>query len=220
MPLLSLVPPSPWSVFPLFLWRGCWHLPPVSAAPSPAPGAALEQGKDPLVCTKTTRKGQGPKELFWIYFPAVFAWATGWSTWNLPWNRVKCAGWENMFSPRSQCSVRSVCTPRHCCGCWYKHMFACMGACCNQHDFSTTSRPQNSPKNLLVLINDSISAAQSLSNFFFAHSPYRPEMWQFIARYFYLFLTWMALRTFVYDLAWGPYLINVFLWPLGTKGHF
>lgn len=28
MPLLSLVPPSPWSVFPLFLWRGCWHLPP------------------------------------------------------------------------------------------------------------------------------------------------------------------------------------------------
>lgn len=105
MPLLSLVPPSPWSVFPLFLWRGCWHLPPVSAAPSPAPGAALEQGEDPLVCTKTTRKGQGPKELFWIYFPAVFAWATGWSTWNLPWNRVKCAGWENMFSPRSQWGV-------------------------------------------------------------------------------------------------------------------
>lgn len=75
MPLLSLVPPSLWFVFPLFLWRGCWYLPPMSAAPSPAPGGALEQGKDLLVCTKTTRKEQGPREPFWIYFPAVFAWA-------------------------------------------------------------------------------------------------------------------------------------------------
>lgn len=90
----------------------------------------------------------------------------------------------------------------------------------DQHDFSTISSPPNSPENLFLLINGSISAAHSLSHFFFAHSPYRPEMWWFSARYFYLFLTWMALRTFVYDLAWGPYLVNVFLWPLGTKSHF
>lgn len=54
----------------------------------------------------------------------------------------------------------------------------------DQHDFSTTSGPKNSQKHLLLLINGSVSAAHSLSLFFFAQGPYRPEMWWFTARYF------------------------------------
>lgn len=60
MPLLSLVPPSLLSVFPLFLCKGSWHLPPVSAAASPAPGGALEQGKDPNA-QRQPGKGRDPE---------------------------------------------------------------------------------------------------------------------------------------------------------------
>lgn len=52
----------------------------------------------------------------------------------------------------------------------------------DQHDFSTTSNPQNSPQNLLLLINGSVSAAHSVSYFFFPYSPL--QTLQFTARFF------------------------------------
>lgn len=124
MPLLSLVPPSPWFVFPLFLWRGCWYLPSVSAAPSPAHLQVVLWSRVKVLWSaqKPPGKGRDPENHSEYIFLLSLHEQQGWSTWNLPWNHVQCAGEENMFSPRSQCSVRSACTPRLCCGCWYKHV--------------------------------------------------------------------------------------------------
>lgn len=105
-----------------------------------------------------------------------------------------------MFSPQSWCSVRSVPHPDFAVAVGTSTYLPAWELPVDQHDFSTTSSPKNSPKNLLLLINVSISAAHSSSLFFLAHSPYRPEMWWFTGKSFSLFLTWMALRTFVYYL--------------------
>lgn len=166
MPLLSLLPPSPWSVFPSFCGGAVGTFPSCLLLPHQLQGR-VKQGKDPLVCTKAARKGQGPRELFEYIFLL-----------SLHEQREICH--ETMLNVLG----RRTCSPQGLRAQWgvFAHPDFAVAVGTNtylpawelaadQHDFSTISSPQNSPKNLLLLINGSISAAHSLSHFFFAHSP-------------------------------------------------